>query len=270
MSAKSEAHALVDAFGQGAGGGLWINIKRKDLATGLHPRIDNPDLINQADTNLCGPAEFVRNIVIDRPKEYVKCLSDLFLAGQGRLGTLVIKPRKALLDYKLPATAVDEDSQPIEPVDWVILASIRDSDNWYFKYSSKSDAASAMTLPHSKVAWLKQAGYREVWEDTDLVSCKDLRNARIASTLHKDGYKVALLINANMLKPSTMNDASVFPDHWIALTSTIFINDIQPEGVSMVAFKAYSWGRQWIVPSKDRLTVKHFLWNYYGYIACRR
>jgi hypothetical protein len=264
MSVKDDAKALVDAFEARTKSSPWLHLARSDLAAGLRARADNPNKIDQGQTNLCGPADFIRDVAIDYPVAYVKAAIDLFEMGQGVIGTFLIKPKKELIYYKLPATA------KIHAADWILCASIRDTDNWFFDYQSENDDVSAITMPHSKEAWLKQAGYSEVINETNVVFCKDLANARRASALYAKGYKVCLFINMNMLQAATQENASATPDHWVALTSPITFSGIEADPVSKVSFQVYTWGKQQNVPSSGSLYIKYFLRNYYGFIACKR
>jgi hypothetical protein len=230
----------------------------------LRDRIDNPDKINQGQTSLCGPADFVRDIALDTPQVYGKAAIDLFETGSATIGTFLIKPAKDLKVYKLPATA------RIYPADWILCSSIRDADNWFFDYQCETDDASAITMPHSKAKWLKQAGYSDVINETNTVAKKDLPSARKASGLLAKGYKVALFISANMLDVATQGDPSMCPDHWVALTSEIKISGMPTDPVSSVNFRIYTSGDQQAVPSSSKLSVKQLLYNYLGFVACKR
>lgn len=272
MSAKDDAKKLVDAFVSSDTAPVWLGISRSEVAAGLRERIDDPNKINQGETSLCGPADFVRQIVTDDPRAYAQAAIDLFRSGSGRIGTFSIKAGKDLRNHVVPATT------KVHPADWILLASIRDTDNWWFDYQSESDDASAITMPHSKEKWLKQAGYTDVINDTNVMVTKDLDNAVRASSHFDRGYKVALFINSNMLYASKMNTASVTPDHWVALSSSIrikSINLISPgalneDPTSSVAFRCFSWGSIYTVPASGRLTDYRFRCNYYGFVAGRR
>jgi hypothetical protein len=264
MSAKDEAKKLVDEFEmRNKPGCPWIYLKRSEIAAGLRERIDDPDKINQGQTSLCGPADFIRDVAIDFPKIYAQAAIDLYEIGQGLVGTFLIKPAKDLKLYKLPETA------KIHQADWLVLASIRDTDNWFMDYQSESDDAAAITMPHSKESWLRKAGYSDVVNETNILACKDLPNARKASSYLSKGYKVCLFINADMLDTSTQNNSSVTPNHWVALTSSINVSGIEADPASKMKFRVYTWGAQQDVPASGSLNIKHFLSNYYGYIACK-
>lgn len=266
MAAQDDAKKLVDQFAArtNSGGGLWLHIKRADLAAGLRARVHNPDIISSDGTSLCGPAAFAHDLAIDDPVGYVKAAIDLWETGSAVIGTQLIKPKKDLKTYKLPATTT------INPADWILLASMRDTDNWFFDYQEEGDDLSAITMPHTMEKWFKQAGYTDVLNETNAVACKDLANARKASSLFSKGYKICLFINSAMLYAATHNDASFFPDHWVGLCTGMMITGIEGDPASKVSFKVYTWGRVQSVPQSGDLSIKHFLNNYYGYIACRR
>ena len=263
MAAKDDAKKLVDTFEKGTKVDLWLHIKRAELAKGLRERIDDPDMINQGQTSLCGPADFIRDVATDTPKVYAKAAIDLYETGSALIGTFRIKPTKDLKFYKLPATAL------IDPADWILCASIRDSDNWFLDYQAETDDVSAITMPHSKASWLKQASYTDVINETNTVFNKDLVNARQASALLAKGYKVALFISADMLSLSTQGNASVYPDHWVALTREIKVSGLAADPAPKVSFRVYTWGGQREVPSGGSLSIKQFLNNYYGFVACK-
>lgn len=272
MSAQDDAKKLVDAFAARGSGCAWLGMDRATVAAGLKERIDDPDKINQGQTCLCGPADFVRDIATDRPAEYAQSAIDLFKTGRGSIDRFRIKAGVYLRVHTLPATA------GIHQADWILLASIRDTDNWWFDYSSEEKKTAAITMPHSKEKWLRQAGYSDVINDTNVGFIKDLACATQASRLFSRGYKVALFINANMLYADKMNSPSLTPDHWVALTSPIRIKSINllrpgtlnEDPTSSVAFTCYSWGNRYPVPGTGTLTDYRFSSNYYGFIACRR
>lgn len=272
MPTRDDALKLVDDFAALAPcPSVWPKLDQATIAAGLKDRIIDADHIDQANTSLCGPAEFARDIAQDKPCDYAKAVIDLYKTGQALIGTLIIKPRD------------DLKTQPVvgrvNQTDWILLASIRDSDNWWFHLQAPNNKASSMTLPHSKANWLKQAGYTDVINETNLVVHKDLACAVKATNLFTSGYRIALFISGNMLDADTMGDPSPWPDHWVALTSPIAIKSINmtrpgslvDDKSSSVKFEIYTWGDgRTAVPASGTLTEYNFLSNYYGFIACRR
>jgi hypothetical protein len=280
---KDTAKKIVNDFAHRTTGSVWPGLSRAKVAAGALVRIDDPDLISQQETNLCGPSCFVRSVALDQPETYARAIVDLYEKGSATIGhggsRHLLKPSPDLRNYGLPVTARVDQS------DWIILASLRDTDNWFLRYSSVDGSASAFTMPGTMVSWFVEAGYTDVREDTNLASRPSLSNAEDASNLLIKGYKVVLLISADMLETSTQDDHSRIPDHWVALTSPITFQDgrealppnprfcaptqykIVPKG--SLSFHVYSWGSDRLVPKSGILSTKSFLDNYYGYVACK-
>jgi len=207
MSAQDDAKALVDSFSGRTGPGVWLHIDRADLAQGLRARIDNPDLIKQGQASLCGPADFFHDLAIDDPVTYARAAIELYETGATYVGRQKIRPRDDLKAHLIPPHA------DIDPADWILCASLRDSDNWWWHYNSEAKEIAGITMPHSMADWFRKAGYTEVVNDTNIYACKDLANAKAASGLFTRGYKVSLFINGDMLTADTQNDPSVIPSH---------------------------------------------------------
>ena len=73
----------------------------------------------------------------------------------------MVRPGADLKDYALPPTA-----GTIAEADWIIMASIRDSTNWFLSYSSVNDSLSAFTTPGELKEWFRKAGYSDIQDDT--------------------------------------------------------------------------------------------------------
>src|SRR5262249_55601716 len=144
---------------------------------------------------------------------------------------MLLAPSSDLMNYTLPATAT------IDQADWIILASIRDSVDWFSsvwrsmtnggfsRYSSIDDDGG--TRPGLLEDWFEAVGYTDVQKNFS----PDRRWlgvysfwAEEASKLYQNGYKVCLMINAKMLK--NPHESSNEPDHAVALTSPIRFNNV--------------------------------------------
>lgn len=162
----------------------------------------------------------------------------------------------------LPATA------QVPQADWVIMASIRDSENWFFDYQDATDEGGAWG---DEIAnWMRKAGYRNVIEEWNRSSTKDENNLRQADSLHHQRHHVLLLI----LRPWGLLLGQRDPDprskHWVALDSRVHITQAanQNKTVSMTVF---TWGTRRLVPQPGPapLSLSDFLDHYYGFVACK-
>jgi hypothetical protein len=256
-SPLATAFAKVDSFASGSAGGAFTKIARAAVAAGMRKRLRDPNGIDQGPSSLCGPAALIRAVAFTDPVGYVTFVIGLYEAGRAQLGNLKIKPGADLLAYD-PGTR-------IEAADWIAIASIRDSENWFFDYQSTDNELAGITLPSHLEGWFKKVGFREVINDTSLIIDQDEANLRRASALYDKDWWVCLFINSNMLDAATMTKGSATPDHWVVLTSAV---NIAPGGVS---FTIFTWGRgHYAVPQSGTLTVAQLLDNYYGHVAARR
>ena len=71
MTDKEWALELVKQFDERWEPGVWTHIQREDLVNSLRDRLNDPDSLNQGNTNLCGVASFVSRLVADDPIGYV-------------------------------------------------------------------------------------------------------------------------------------------------------------------------------------------------------
>ena len=272
--AKTQALKLVEAFANRSSVGAFTQIARQDVAEGLRIRVRTPREINQGLAGVCPSASIVFIEARDRPVEYVKLVTSLYENGYGFLRTWKIIPKWDLKNYKPP---VDE----IHVADWIPMASIRDSENWFFDYEQIykgwfpifwSGGASSYEIAR----WLRQAGYTKVINKTSHFMTSGKDNLVEAGRLWSQGYKVILRIDADVLnlpEDQWENDnPTIIPggNHVVVLTSAVNISP-SPLG-ELVDFTVYTWGRsrRSIVPndaSQFRLNV--YLGYHYGFLAAK-
>jgi hypothetical protein len=286
MSTKADATNLVNAFAaRTKGGNLWKSITRKDLAAGLLERIADPTKINQGHAGLCAPASLIFSLANDDPVAYARAAIELWETGETKIGTLKIKAGSDLMNYQLPAT------NSVPPADWVILASIRDSENWFFDYESVNDSGSSSV--GESVKWMKKVGYQDVVDKMNGVFGSNLEMAKQASAYYSKGYKVLLRINVVLLDETDANQGAHRGNHIVALISpitfnlqTIFVKGGPPNCFrdppgprvcyyppdttyedGTLSFKVYTWGKERNVPYSGTLTVKGFVDSFWGFVA---
>ena len=200
---------LLD-FAKKPPGGAFPNIDRAEVVDGLRERTapGGAKCISQLGSSLCGPAAVMFCVATRNPEMYAKYVMDLYDKGEAQFGTLPVKPGDACRNY---------DPKRIAPVDWIALASLRDSENRYMTYASVDNEAAAISVPTNIVAWLRAAGY-STHANTQLFGGMVQYDYEIAQagSARRQGRDVCLFINANML--DSMGSLSTIPDHWIVLT----------------------------------------------------
>ena len=151
----------------------------------------------------------------------------------------------------------------IHPVDWMGLASLRDSENSALRYSSVDDEAAGITMPGTLAGWFTKAGFSAVKNVTNVLFRKSRADIEAADALRIQGYRVCLFINAAMLSPATQNNKSIIPNHWVVLSGPV--NFFEGNRISLTVF---TWGNgARAVPQIGDLSVSSFLNNFYGYVA---
>ena len=183
-SERHKARELVRKFAAKSAGGVFAHLKRSDIAVGLLKRLDDPGLICQGTSSLCGPAALLFNYASQRPAEYVRFVTLLYELGAASLGNLTAKPGSDLRNYGATSASKKIGNRTVlidpEPVDWIALASIRDSENWFFDYQSVKDKVAGITMPGTLEDWFKKAGFKKVRNVTNVYFTKDEATAKRA------------------------------------------------------------------------------------------
>jgi len=249
----------ICSFLKRKGNGVWPAIDRDELGVSLLMRLAYPSLLRQGDANLCGPAAFLFGLLQDNPGVYARFAIDLYEKGTAHIRGLSISPH-ASVRHNVPP------SWKVASADWLTMASLRDSENWFCSFDSVDGTVSGATTQMELAHWLDQARYSHVKEDANLTRHqRDTDNMDEASRLYAAGYRVFLLIDAQMLETTTQSESgsAVLKDrHWITLRSKI---DRSSGNVKMTIFTWGEGNRQ--VPQSGGLPLSDFLENYYGYVA---
>ncbi|MGH6926878.1 MAG: hypothetical protein ACREEV_01075 [Dongiaceae bacterium] len=246
---------VISRFESSGGQGSWPFISKADVAAGARDRIADASKIHQGSSSLCGPTSLLYSLIKKKPETYASYVTQLYSNGSAKIGSLEVKPRSDTRNYKVP-------KDKIHPVDWMALASLRDSENLALSYSSVDDKAAGITMPGTLAGWFTKAGFTAK-NVTNVVFTKSKSDIEAADALRKQGYRVCLFINADMLYVGKQNNKSVIPNHWVVLSGPV--NFFEGDRMSLTVF---TWGRGMrAVPETGDLSVSSFLNNFYGYVA---
>ncbi|MFM2415710.1 MAG: hypothetical protein RL385_433 [Pseudomonadota bacterium] len=255
-----------------------LGVSRKDFASALRAQVQNPLILAQRDTSLCGPAAFVFAFAKKNSMAYAKYAMDLYENGRAWLGKMEVVPSADCKAWRRPVST----QGVIEPVDWVALASIRDSSNLLLDYDEPSDRVAGITGARSIESWFSRCGYfPTVLRSTNLVRNKSLWALLCASRERTQGAHPALLIGADLL--TKQSGGTLIPNHWVVLGSDVRVGSqysaaLLARGETAVAsdtsllaqtisFQVYTWGTSWVLPGST--TVSTFLDYFYGFVAGR-
>jgi len=205
---------LVAEFAKRRTASAWPHLVRAKVAAGLADRLRNPDLMDQYTTNLCGVVAVVRTWAYDSPAEYATLAIKLFELGHGvmvghrRFGGRSIKP-SADLKAAAPKSGMNH-------ADWLVLSAIRESLNAIFDYSPTEGIffIKAWSFPSDVEAEFRALGYNKIVNTANFASHRGYDNLMDASARYEKGWRVILLVNANLLS-GVRGGVFTFSDHWI-------------------------------------------------------
>jgi hypothetical protein len=248
------ALSLVTAFAPGGHGRGFARINRADVVDGLRVRIQQPFKVDQSAASLCGPAAFFYCLLEEHPELYAQYVIDLYNAGEAYINGLHVKPSAGCRGYAPPPAK-------IHPVDWIALASLRDSENTLLDYSSADDTAAGITMPHSLANWFNKIGWRGVRNNTNVFFTKGRDEINECARDFNAGRRVCLFINMQMLDAFKFAHHSVTPDHWVVLTKRPTIQN------DLLSFGVYTWGDLRDIPRTGGYPLDGFYRNLYGYVS---
>lgn len=255
----TRARAAIAEFAGRSGGSAWhASLSRADVAARLDALLADPNLVDQGDLNVCGPASFFHLWIQRAPLATAEYAISLFETGAGRIGDLTVKPGRDLKAKNYGAVA--HASTP--PADWMMLSALRDWENDVLDFEGTPDEdASGITRPDELARWMKASGvYHRVDDAGAWVRPRGLAHAlALAPSASCD---VIILINANIIestvaaKKKSLLDR--FPNHYVRL-----VEPIAQRG-SDVTFRYWTWG---IAPETATVSASRFEAAYYGSIT---
>jgi hypothetical protein len=253
---------LVCDYLRRMGRGSWPYLDRDQVGVGLLMRLAKPSLVAQRGASLCGPAAAMFNIAQDRPGLYARFAIDLYEKGEARMDYETVEPQ---LWYRVTPP------MDLDPADWLTMGSLRSSEDLFGFYMTPGGNLSGITTPYEMAEWFRRAGYSDVTNETNLTRHqRDTEDMEEASRLYSAGYRVCLLIDAQMVdvdkegQQSESGSALLTDRHWVVLRSKI-----ERIGENL-KFTVYTWGEgNHQVPKKGVLSQQDFLMNFYGYVSAR-
>jgi hypothetical protein len=232
----------------------YPNIKRSDMVAGLQARLVTPWIIDQRPASLCGPACLMYCLASLKNALYAQYVVDLYQFGQAFLGKLSVVPSMECRKY-----AAVVASKRIHPVDWVALASLRDSENGRthgFNYDDPDDEFSGTTLPGKLVDWFKACGFTHDADYTNFVVNKDVNCIRAAGNRFDQHHTVCLLIDGDLIQGAA-DPIPHIANHWVVLTHPVIIRG------GRIKTSVYSWGTFKPID----LPIDTFCNKFYGYVS---
>ncbi|MBD8165658.1 hypothetical protein IFU24_22770 [Erwinia persicina] len=179
---------------------------------------------------------------MDRPDVYKQAANELWLHGKTKIGILDISPGDGCRHPK--GSFYSGSSERISGLDWITLASLRDSENSIMSYDEVGDQVAGITMWGKLIEWFEKAGYEKVFDNISL-SHADVTDVIKLNSYVNQGCRVVTLVSAGML--SDYPGDSSAKNHWIVWESQVENNN--GEVISKTAsedekvnLRLFSWG----------------------------
>lgn len=240
----------------------------------IQNRLAGYNFPNQAFTSLCGAAAFFYCLLKNQPSIYEQVAWDFWNYGSVRIGKLDIKPSK---DCRHPK---DISKQGVSGLDWMTLASLRDSENIFMDYQVRNPSSTigffteglaGITPVSTAKGWFEKVGAKCVFDNTMLWTPFGLNHAKLKHLLDlnlyagKSDYNVIVLIGAGMLRGGEGSSKN----HWIVWEDklTLINGDEITEATPLteqVKLEAFSWGEVKTNYLKSGFTLSDALDHIFG------
>ncbi len=230
---------------------LTTHLKKNKIESEIQNRISKKNFPDQNGASLCGPAALFYCLQMDRPDIYEQAARELWQYGRTKIGQLEIKPGNGCRHPK--GTFYDKYGARISGLDWLTLASLRDSENMIFSYDEVDDKAAGVTMWGKLTEWFEKAGYEKVFSNIGLTH-SNKEDIETLNNYIEQGFHVVSLISAGMLQ--NMEETSG-KNHWI-----VWVDKVE-ESENGTNVKAFSWGRvkTWV---KEDATYEYFIKYTFG------
>ncbi|MFC1396600.1 hypothetical protein [Acinetobacter lactucae] len=234
---------------------------KAQIEAALQSRLNEP-LPNQDRTSLCGPAAYFFCLINLSTSRYRLAVKQLWEMGQAKIGDLEIKPSpngsRRVKNFYRPS-----GEPKVPPIDWMTLASLRESENIALTLTDPDQEVPGITTPMELERWYRKSGF-------NIVASYPIKMGGYSLDLISDlnryagpDYYVVTLISASLLSSGTSSGTQIFPDHWIVWTDKLRDNSGQPVSktsnpyTSEVKLKMFTWGE-----NAQRLGTKISLYNF--------
>jgi hypothetical protein len=270
---KDLALKHVDDFAARTTAGKFTKLDRAKIAAGLRIRINNPYKINQTSAGVCGPAAILFSIAQSQPLLYATAVTSLFETGTASIRKWKLEPDAELLTMPCPAGLKDKAGNvvvPFEHVDWIILASIRDSENWWYDYHSDKDESDGTTMSEIE-AWMAKAQFTDIQVQGfsffsfggafDSLKDREKFLAKCKELVGKN-YRVVIGIQASIIDSAFKDSPKL--DHVVVIRSDF---EIPTRRDSRISIPIFTWGSETTLPRIGGLTYEQFLKSFFFYVA---
>ncbi|MDC9590460.1 hypothetical protein PSI23_14460 [Xenorhabdus sp. XENO-10] len=215
--------------------------EKSKIESEIQDRIAKKTYPRQGWASLCGPAAFFYCLQKDRPDIYEQSARELWKYGKTKIGRLEIKPGDGC---RHPNGSFYNNGAPtISGLDWITLASLRDSENAIFGYNQVEAETAGVTMWGKLTEWFEKAGYEKIFDNISIFSHSNINDIITLNDYIRKGYIVVSLISVGMLNGSAGETSG--KNHWI-----VWEGEVSSKGKSInldseneiVNLNMFTWG----------------------------
>jgi hypothetical protein len=258
---------MIIKFSTRSSVGAWPSLNRLQVAEDLGKIVNNPDAINQGALGLCGPAIFFNTLLRVDPVAVVACAISLFETGTGRIGELLIAPDSDLTSQDYARVVPMMASNVVPQGEWMLMSALQDTSNVFIDYEGTPSAdwpnpfGDDGTQTGDVVDWLTRCGLFKSVEDKSGVIVNTVAEAK--ALMPGGGTYVIMVVNADMLYPSSPIPTVSKPNHYIALRTPVTTVGATTD----VRFRYWTWGDP---ESSKQMSEERFSKLYWGAVVAVR
>jgi hypothetical protein len=246
-SIGSSASQAIEQFIQSTKPSVWSYLNKTEILTGMIARLHNPLQVKQGGQPFCGPAVVLFELIRKHPHRYVELCRGLFEEGHFR----------GVREPIVASTRLRRSHGDLRmaPVDWLVLATLRDQANWLVPVHPQAPALlrdlAGITGPWDITYWIKNLlGYEQVQHYYTPWGGEVAALEKAQRSIEQGGIALAL-IDQGLLNYKV--PCFSYPNHWVAILGNVGLAD-------KACFDCYSWGRE-IPLSGELREFKRHLWG---------
>jgi hypothetical protein len=225
----------LQAFEASAAPGVWANIDNADLIADLRATIADPVTeVDQNRSQFCGPTAIAFELIRRMPRRYVRLCRSLYETGAFETRSHSISASDGLREASV--------AQGMSPVDWMLVATMRESGNAVFGVDPDASGVTAglqgMTTHWEMEGWTSEVlGEQNTARSTTFV-WGEMDALRYAEEVFAAGGVAFMMIHDVLLTDDDDSTVPPWPTHWVVYDGGLTVD----ESSGRVDFDVYTWG----------------------------
>lgn len=206
--------------------GKFKTINKDKMLQEIGTRIQLPWKMDQSKQSLCGPITILMALALKDPERYVQMAKTMYETGKYTSRGKTVQPGAHLYTAPVPADTPH--------VDWMLAASMRDSENAIFDYDD-GDKFAGITSPGEMSGWMQTILGCDKADWNSTYAWGEKKELGVAWDAVRAGNVAAIFVDHSYLPGQPAAKINV-PSHWVLLF------DVKSLG-STIEFRVLSWGK---------------------------